>query len=291
MEKINDLVEEHRSIHFDRILDHTKFNFYSIVHHSTAIEGSTLTELDTALLLDNDIVTNRSLFHDHLMVRDHYQALLFTLDKAQKKQQVTVSLIKDIAGLVMKNTGRSISTYGGGRFDESIGDLRTVSVRAGSGPNYLKPEKVAEELQALCDFINEQSTIKLSIKDQLILSFDSHQRFETIHPFGDGNGRTGRLLMNYLQFYFDLPPGIIRKESKREYIEALVLSRNENNDLTPIRNFLTKEYINQLREEINEYKRDNAIPLDPGVNKGPGIEDKKPGRNEQETKRQKGRKL
>ena len=252
--KLSELVKEYKSMHFEASIDHDKFNFFSIVHHSTAIEGSTLNELDTTHLLSDGIVSPRSSFHDHLMVKDHYEALLYTIEQGKKKTPISVEVLQNISSLVMKNTGRVINTYGGGSFDESKGDLRTIRVTAGGGSSYLKPENVADAIGALCKAVNAIMKKKLSTSQQLILSFDSHFNFETIHPFSDGNGRTGRLLMNYIQVYYDLPLAIIRKETKKAYIQALIDSRNEKNDLSPIRNFMVKEYSAQHRTEIDQFK-------------------------------------
>jgi len=258
---IQDLLEEYKAMNFDQALNHEKFNLYSIVHHSTAIEGSSLSELETSLLLDEGVVSAKRSFHDHLTVKDHYEALLFTFAQARKKESVTVSLLQEIAGLVMKNTGREIKAYGGKDFDESRGELRTISVTAGAGDaSYLKPERVPDAFKSLCTGINTALTRALTVEEQILLSFDAHFNFETIHPFGDGNGRTGRLLMNYIQVYFGLPPAIIRKENKSAYIAALIASR-EQNDLEPIRAFLFKEYSDQLRTEIDRFKEDEKKSL------------------------------
>ena len=60
------------------------------------------------------------------------------------------------------------------------------------------------------------------------LSFWAHFELVTIHPWADGNGRMSRLLMNLLQFEFDVLPSKVRKEDKAEYIQALVDSRDED---------------------------------------------------------------
>ena len=87
-----------------------------------------------------------------------------------------------------------------------------------------------------------------------ILSFDTHFKLVTIHPWVDGNGRMARLVMNLLQYEFGLMPSKIQKENKAEYIQALIDSR-ERESLEPIREFLLSEHIANLAREIAEYKR------------------------------------
>ena len=78
------------------------------------------------------------------------------------------------------------------------------------------PEDVPEELSELV------SEIKSAQPEQaLTVAAYFHAKFENIHPFADGNGRTGRLLMNYLLLLLDHPPVIIHEEDRRAYYGAL----------------------------------------------------------------------
>jgi Fic family protein len=75
-----------------------------------------------------------------------------------------------------------------------------------------------------------------------------------IHPWVDGNGRTSRLLMNYIQFYHKILPAKIYKEDKAEYIAALVESRKRE-DSNPFREFMVRQLLKTLKEEIRSYRR------------------------------------
>lgn len=90
-------------------------------------------------------------------------------------------------------------------------------------------------------------------KDKINLSFDAHFNLVSIHPFYDGNGRTSRLLMNYLQAYYNLPLAIVHNEAKAEYIEALIQTR-EKDDINIFRAFMSEEYSSFLQGEINKFE-------------------------------------
>ena len=87
----------------------------------------------------------------------------------------------------------------------------------------------------------------------------------SIHPFYDGNGRTSRLLMNYLQLVFHLPMAIIFKEDKAEYFDALVQTRKEK-DLKIFRGFMYSQYEKYLMLEIAKVQELNGDKKDKGGN-------------------------
>lgn len=212
-----------------------------ITYHSTAIEGSLLTEDETRLLLDEAILPERKPASHVMMVKDHNAALKYILETAATMKPITVELIRFINALVMKNTG-SIYNTPLGQVNASNGEFRKGNVSAGGSyfPGYDKVERLLKELvlslQATMQMISLTDTEK-----QLDLSFTAHYNLVSIHPFYDGNGRTSRLLMNYIQAYYGLPLGIVFMEDREEYFSALRES-GKKDDIQPIRLFLYKEY-------------------------------------------------
>ena len=96
------LIDKFQSLNLSAIIDFDKFNGYAITHHSTTIEGSTLTETETRLLLDEGITpAGKPLLHS-LMVQDHFNALLFIIETAKEKKVISEELIKSINARVMK---------------------------------------------------------------------------------------------------------------------------------------------------------------------------------------------
>jgi len=103
-----------------------------------------------------------------------------------------------------------------------------------------------------------------SIEDQLYLSFDAHFDLVSIHSFYDGNGRTARLLMNFIQSYFSLPLGIVFKEDKSEYFDALEASRKDES-LSPFRTFMLNQFQKFISNEIEGFQ---SIKKEPNKGKG-----------------------
>ena len=121
--EIESLVKEYNDLKVADLIDYQKFYLYSIISHSTAIEGSTLTEAETQILLDEGLTAKgKSLVH-HLMNEDLRNAYNDAFQKAMKKSLVTPDLLNELSSLVMRSTG---SFYNGinGQWDSSKGDVR-----------------------------------------------------------------------------------------------------------------------------------------------------------------------
>jgi Fic family protein len=199
-------------------IHYEKFSMISIVYNSTKIEGCSLTENDTKLLLENDITAKGKPLTDHLMVKDHFSGFMFIKDIAKKKQKISIDLIKQVAGMVLKHTGGIVNTMSGS-FDTSAGDIRKAQVYVDTKyfPDFSKVEHL---LNKLIDNVNQRIEL-VSANEILKLSADIHYNLVNIHPFGDGNGRTSRLMMNYIQMYHQEPLIKIFTEDRAEYIDAL----------------------------------------------------------------------
>ena len=91
-----------------------------------------------------------------------------------------------------------------------------------------------------------------TFREQYELSFNAHLNLVTIHPWVDGNGRTARLLMNYIQFCYNLFPTKIFKEDREEYISALRLSQEDEVN-QPFLNFMADQLKKSLSLEIERF--------------------------------------
>ncbi|MCD8164750.1 MAG: Fic family protein [Bacteroides sp.] len=243
------------------VIDHDKFYLYSIIAHSTAIEGSTLTELDTRLLLDEGITAGGKLLIYHLMNKDLKEAYDLAQENAYKKTPLTPGFLKEMNARVMQSTGGVMNTALGG-FDSGKGDFRLCSVTAGpGGDSYMNFRKVPEYVERLCEELNKRLEQVERIEDMYNLSFDAHLNLVTIHPWLDGNGRTSRLLMNYIQYYKGLIPTKVNSENRAEYIKALNESRKEETHI-PFRKFMAMQLLHSLQEEIRNYKKSQAKGFD-----------------------------
>lgn len=239
--KLEELVGRYRALGIDRQLDYDKFYLYSIITHSTAIEGSTITELENQIMFDNGIALKGKSLIEQNMNLDLKAAYERALVFARQHSDVTVARLKELSALTMKNTGTDYHTMLGD-FSSAKGDLRLLNVTAGvGGKSYMSFNKVPSRLEQFCDNLNmlRHDAGKMSIQELYDMSFDAHFNLVTIHPWADGNGRMARLMMNWLQFENNLIPSRIFTDDKEEYIKALVETR-ESGDLGIFRTFMTE---------------------------------------------------
>ncbi len=256
--KLEVLKKEYLSFRLSEALDYEKFSMISIVYNSTKIEGCSLSSDDTKLLLENGITAKGKPLRDHLMIKDHYSALIFLKELAKQKQKISIDLIKQVAGLVMKNTGGFVNTIAG-TFDTSLGDLRKTQVYVDRKyfPDFSKIENLLKDLVANVN----QKIDKVSGNEVLSLSADVHYNLVNIHPFGDGNGRTSRLMMNYIQMYHGEPLIKIFTEDRADYIAALNKTE-EKEDITVFRDFICEQQIKFYDAEIQKFhKKDEKFGL------------------------------
>lgn len=245
------LIDKYNSLGINNVAGHDKFSLVSVVYHSTRIEGSTLTEVDTHVLINEGLTPKGKPLHDSLMVTDHYSALQFALKEASSKRNISIDLIREINSLVIRSTGSVYNTVFG-TIDAKTGTFRKGNVTAGATyfPNFDKVERLTTDMVIK---INGVMKDPLSLLDKINLSFDAHFNLVSIHPFYDGNGRTSRLLMNYIQAYYKLPLAIVHNEAKAEYIEALINTRDKD-DINIFREFMSNEYALLLKNEIAKFE-------------------------------------
>ena len=155
--KLQNTIKEYKKLNLQDVIDYEKFCMISIVWHSTKIEGCSLSETDTKVLLEKNITAAGKPLVDHLMVQDHYNAFLFIKEQAKQKHKLSIEFIQEIAAYVMKNTGSIINTVLG-TYDTSKGDLRLSQVYV-DRKYFPDSKKVPALLKKLCDFVNERIDI------------------------------------------------------------------------------------------------------------------------------------
>ena len=257
IKKLLNALKEYESLGIADQIDYKKFYLYSLITHSTAIEGSTVTEIENQLLFDEGITAKGRSLQEQMMNLDLKVAYEHSMRLAHQHEEFSVEMLKSLSAIVMKNTGATYNTAQGS-FDASKGDLRLVGVTAGiGGRSYMNFQKVPAKLEEFCKQLNQRRSELSNLDDMIakyLFSFDAHYQLVTIHPWVDGNGRMSRLVMNHLQYEFGLVPVKIVKEDKAEYIQALIDSR-EQESLEPFREFMVEEHIRNISKEIEEYKK------------------------------------
>lgn len=191
-----------------------------LTYNSNKIEGSTLTEPDTAsILFDNISLPNKSLT-EQLEAKNHQTALNYLFEYISKDGKLDEKLILKLHSILMN----------GIRPDAGFYRNHAVRILGVNLPvaNYLKIPIL------ISDIIKEMNK---KTKDIIALTTVVHSRFEQIHPFSDGNGRIGRILMTAMLLKSDLSPAIIKQENKRLYYTYLYKAQTKE-DYSQLENFL-----------------------------------------------------
>ena len=251
--QLSEVINEYNRLHIAQQLDYDKFYLYSIITHSTAIEGSTVTEIENQLLFDEGISANKPI-HEQLMNLDLKAAYERSFEFAKQHTQMTPEILCELSSLVMKNTGTVYDTIGE-TFSSAKGELRLLNVSAGrGGKSYMAWQKLPQKLEEFCAWFNSErkNIVQKRIEEQYAFSFLSHYKLVYMHPWADGNGRMSRLLMNFIQYEARIIPSIVKKENRAEYIQSLAASQ-EKDDPTDFLHFMFSHHIHNLSEQIKEY--------------------------------------
>ena len=183
-------------------------------YNSNAIEGNTLTQSETQLVLEKGITVGGKTLKEHLEVVGHRDAIDYVESLAQKDTPIGEWEIRQIHSLLLMVIDR-----------EEAGRYRQLDVKAaGTGytypPHYLLPGLMTE----FVEWLNSSEAQQMHPVDY---AAEAHCRFVGIHPFRDGNGRTGRLLMNLFLLRLGYPVVVISNEQRARYIEALVEAQQQ----------------------------------------------------------------
>jgi len=186
-----------------------------LTYHTNTIEGSTMTLSDVeAVLFDHKVLSNRTAI-EQAEARNHQAALLWLLDTVNKQGKdfkITKRLILDLHVRLMNG------------LMSNAGQYRRHAVRIlGSHVALSNWQKIPEQMN---EFISSYNKKPMDIVDRLA---QSHAMFEKMHPFSDGNGRTGRLVMLAQALHYGIYPPLIQRELKQAYYKYLQLAQVEQN--------------------------------------------------------------
>ncbi len=177
-----------------------------LTYHSNAIEGNTLDLNETRLVIEEGLTVGGHTMHEHVEATNHAAAFDYLEELVAGSRSLDADSILGLHRLVMAN------------LIPEPGALRTVSVHIrGAQWTPPHPDKVPELLDQWLIWIAGQGQIYHPIDRAAI----AHTQFEAIHPFIDGNGRVGRLLMNLQLMEAGYPPAILLRQWRTEYFAGL----------------------------------------------------------------------
>ncbi len=206
--------------------DYYEWFITKFTYNSNAIEGSTLTEKETGLILFDGIVPKGKSLREIHESESHKKAFDFVLEY---KKDIDLAFILELNKIILSNI-----------LPNDAGKIRKLQVYI-RGANFVPPpaKEVRRRLNALLKWYDKN---KRKYHPVIVASY-VHTEFEEIHPFIDGNGRVGRLLLNFILMKKRLPPIDIKASRRLDYYESLDKAHQGN-----LRDFV-KLVVNYLFEK------------------------------------------
>jgi Fic family protein len=235
----------------DQARDTWKDLWHREVHHSTAIEGNTLVLKEVATLLDTGRAIGAKQHKEYLEVLGYGRAASWVYENAHahrdpaQHELVTVTEVREAHHRSMKDVW-AIYPHPDAMPGEEPGSFRVHDIHLFDGgmipPSHvIVPSEMdlwAHEVRAFGDRVFANNIVVTEIPFELARL---HRRFESIHPFIDGNGRTGRLVLNLILVRLGWPPAIIYKSDRAKYLDAL--DRSDNDDDGPLAELLARAVV------------------------------------------------
>ena len=218
----------------------------SFAYHSGNLENDRITYNDTREIFDHDGVTSytgdlRTLFE----IRNAKEAYELFLQSFHDRKPLNEELVKEFQKRL------TLNTYDTRRYQlgERPGEYKHHDYVTGRNEIGAAPEDVSEEMNELLGELHDIPSDKL-----LCAAAYYHAKFENIHPFADGNGRTGRLTMNYFLVLNGHPPVTIHQEDRKKYYDALE-AWDERQEVAPMEAFLREQTVKTWEKQIERSER------------------------------------
>ena len=198
---------------------------------SNALEGNTLTLRETAEVIEHGVTVGGKRLRDHLEAVDHHDAVQWMRDQAVRDAALSEATVVELHRRIVARSHPELA----GRYSAFP---RRIAGSAAVFPNAAKlPALMAEFGEGLAVGENDPRS-----------AFEAHYRLVAIHPFGDGNGRTARLLMNLMLIRRGYPPVAIRLEDRRAYLDALETA-STTSDFEPFQRLMHE----RLADTLDDY--------------------------------------
>lgn len=247
-----------KSIDIIKVLKESKKYFEDFIsrntYHSNAIEGSTLSYVETyALLFDSKYsnIENANAKEIHEAI-NHKYALNLVIDRIENK---ILFLDEEFLTSINQTINKNIMYVGGYR-------LGRIRIR-GSEKEFPLPQELDDEMNSFYDEFNAKFELNIEMKDLA----EMHLKYENIHPYPDGNGRTGRLLINYFLMLHGQVPIVIPFESRNQYLKMMeennvdglsdLFKNLQEKEQIRLNDFLEMDKENVRQSKLNSMDRDD----------------------------------
>lgn len=206
----------------DRIMQKFRLDWN---YHSNHLEGNSLTYGETRALILFGVTAQGKPLKDTLEIAGHNEAINWVLEMVQGERPLTENFIRELHSLLLQDSYKESKNAKGeivprkisaGKYKTTPNHVETVT---GEIFYFATPEETPAKMFDLINWYNEKSNEKEP--NPILIAAEFHYKFIRIHPFDDGNGRTARILMNFILMKFGFPPVIIKTEDKANYFAAL----------------------------------------------------------------------
>lgn len=236
LEKMRTLLDQHRPLNQDVLRQIQDDLLLKYNQQSNAIEGNSLTIFETKVLLESGITANGKPFKDHLDILNHQEAIFYLIDLVKENAPLSEKIIQEFHYLILQKTDHA----------REAGRYRTVPVVIqGAEHQPPQPYLVEPQMQALIAW-NQTELNRLNPIERIAML---HSKFVAIHPFIDGNGRTGRLILNLELMKAGFQVCILKAEQRAEYYRALSLA--DNGDYAAIVEFIANAVMETMTRTLD----------------------------------------
>jgi Fic family protein len=222
-------------------------------YHSNAIEGNPYTYGETVTFILHGITAKGKTLKDHLDIKGHNDGIDFLLGLIKDGRALNETDIRNLHKIILvqeyqvdaitESGGKAKKTIQVGQYKSTPNHVRTET---GEIHYYATPEETPSLMTDLVAWYNHhKGNPKVH---PLVLAALFHHRFVEIHPFDDGNGRLGRILMNLILMQHKYPPVVIKQEDRNNYYS--VLSQADAKDFTPLIEYMGALLLESLNTQL-----------------------------------------
>lgn len=181
-----------------------------MAYHNSAIEGNTMTLPETvSIILEGTTPGNKSV-REFYEIENHKLAFHYIFKLYDSAEKLSIHVVKEIHSLLLD------------RLQDDRGKFKkTQNAIVGAEFRTASPDETSMLMKQWVDNTNYQLEHAESSKDKLNILAESHILFERIHPFSEGNGRTGRMVLMYQSLLEFGMPIVINNNNRASYIQAL----------------------------------------------------------------------